>query len=233
MKKYQWIIIPVVFSIFIITSCQDASAVIYVDTNSTKFIDSFYIQFEEEKTKENLIRYYNHVLDDSYSDEFIDAVSEYGFQTVNWSFFTEDNPNPLRFLRADNVHLPSTRGLSDIYQIDRLGTIWINKDGIKYEKNDFGSFNRISPIIIEKTCEKKLQVASRNDCYFDDMKSLEQLKANIYLKAYHPKLSDVSFDKINNTFTYDFSDTDHRTQFLIDHNMHEFIRGTVVENGKK
>lgn len=190
------------------------------------------IDSEEEKTKENLVRYYSKMLDGSFSDEFIDAVSEEATSGVYWKFFQENNTNPIRFLRTDNVHLPDTRGLQDVWRIDGYENIWINKDGIKYERNDFGSFKRITPIIVEKTCESKWQVMTRVHCDWDDMKELEQLKASAYLKSHHYKLFDEPFDKINNIFAYDFPEIDHRTQFLINKGMYDWARlGGEQTNG--
>ena len=55
-------------------------------------------------------------------------------------------------------------------QIDRLNEIWIDEDGIEYEKNSFDSFNRITPypdyVCNDTPLDEIMNGGDRNNCHF-------------------------------------------------------------------
>lgn len=206
----------------------------YLSSNDDKIDskDKFSIHSDEEKNKENIQKYYRHVLDDTYSDTFIDEISLYGNNTAYWKHFNTDNPKPLSFSRLmSDVVLPFKKGTSDVYSISDDKTIWIDKEGIQYEKNNYDSFIRITSIDTAKKCDSPANVMTRNHCDFDKIKEYEKKKAESYLKSHYPNIFRENFAEIEDIFVYEFPKIDHRTQFLIDNEMLEFFRG--VQNGKE
>jgi hypothetical protein len=193
--------------------------------------DNYSIHSDEEKTKENIVKYFQYVLDDSYSDEFINVISDYGNHDVHWKHFCVTNTKPLSFSHMMNsVVLPFKRGGNDVYSISDDRTTWIDKEGIQYAKNTYDSFKRLTPISSAKKCDLPENVMTRNHCDFDKIIQYEKKRAESNLKLLDKKLFSPSFEEIDNIFAYDFPEVDHRTQFLIDKEILEFVRG--VENGK-
>lgn len=184
------------------------------------------IHSEAEKTIPNIMKYFQYKLDDSYSDKFINAVSEFGYDVASWKHFYANNTKPLSFSHMMNsVVLPFKRGGNDVYNISEDRNTWIDKEGIQYSKNSYDSFFRITPINSEKKCDDTPTLMIRSHCNFGKIVQYEKDRAINTLKSIDKRIFTKSYAEINNTFAYAFPDIDSRTQFLIDHNLLEFARG--------
>ncbi|NIP61834.1 MAG: hypothetical protein GWN01_01885 [Nitrosopumilaceae archaeon] len=196
------------------------------DANAILLVDAISITSEEQKTVESIERFYRHVLDDSFSDKFIEKISGFAVDTVYYSYFSLDNDDPLSWLRTMEKLSPEKYiAFETVWQTDRSQKYWINKQGIVYEKNDYDDFKRITPIHANKDCPEKWQVMTRNHCDFDEMKELENYKAKMHLRAYHSNVYyNIPFAEINNTFAYDRPEVDSRTKFLLERGMYDWIK---------
>jgi hypothetical protein len=192
--------------------------------------DRYSIQSKETMTVDNIVKFYQYKLDDSFSDEFINVISEYGSKTVSWKYFNTTNSDPLSFSKKMiSVVLPFKRGGTDVYNISDDRSTWVDKEGIQYSKNSYDSFSRITPVNSEKKCSDTPIVMVRKHCDFDKIKQYEINRATEKIKSLDKKIFDKSYGEIDNIFAYDYPKIDSRTQFLIDHNLLEFARGYNVD----
>ena len=96
-------------------------------------------------------------------------------------------------------------GLQTITRIDKFTGIWENEQGIKYTKNDYNTWKRITPYTFERINDSPTDVMTRTHSGFDELKEDEKQRAIQYVYITYPKLFvEATFAEIDNIFAYDF-----------------------------
>ena len=83
------------------------------------------------------------------------------------------NPPDELMIASSDKH---KRGLIQVFQIDRWNDIWTDSDGIKYQRNDFGTFIKISESNYDRPDDGEWKVMNRYHSSFDDLIQYEELR---------------------------------------------------------
>jgi len=110
-------------------------------------------------------------------------------------------------------------GQIEIVQTEKYSMLWVSDDNRVFERQESGMFTQISNIVGSKIDSNNLD---RIHSEFYKLLDFETEKAQLILDKLCTRCSDVHFDKINNTFAYEYPPTitrgnDTRLQLIIDY----------------
>lgn len=117
--------------------------------------------------------------------------------------------NGVQFTELPSVMIPSTvkyEGLIKVTQDSKYSDTWTSDDGRKFERNSSGSFVQTNPVYKHDTDYNKIRLADQA----------------AYAKKYFDSSKIVS--KLAEPKTIKYPKEDHRTQFLLDHDLMAWAR---------
>jgi len=116
------------------------------------------------------------LMNDIFALKGIDFLRHFHLTYLNEGFTIFGNSiNPATtLLIASNVK--GSTGLMEVIQIDKEYDMWVDKSGIEYERNSFGTFLRMTPVEVVRD-DPMVKVMTRMNSNFETMKQNELDKA--------------------------------------------------------